>query len=398
MRARNVIILALAVLVLLAPASLAQGTLYGQVINGSRGAPRLPPGVPVVLHALKDNNIISKANTRTDATSIFVFTDSDAEADITYLAATEYLGVPYYSNLVSFDQGQVSATLVITVYETTTLPSVITCDLANFIIDFGKHSLRLQEVLSVNNTSDRIYTGQADPELDNKMVTLRFWLPHDATELRVGNGDDQTSIIRTGDGFCETQAVSPGSHDYSFSYALSYTGTAYHLEKVLYYPTAQFNLLVANTGATVQSPQLTAHGSRQTGQGSYLFFSAEDLAADTRLHIELSNLPQAGTQRTISQGRSVTTTDRILKWLVLCAGVACLLTALSYPFVRRQRSVAATTARTSSLQEREQLLHSLADLDDPFAVGDTGEADYRRQRSAQKARLIRVLEQLEEQR
>ncbi len=71
--------------------------------------------------------------------------------------------------------------------------------------------------------------------------------------------------------------------------------------------------------------------------------------------------------------------------LVLVAG------AIGGWFWRRQRPEAAGTGAAAA-RNKDELLESIAELDDEYAAGQVPEADYRPERAALKQRLLKVWE------
>ena len=328
MRASRFLV-ALVCLLLLATPAHAQVSIRGQVRNGTRDGPSVAPGTSVTFVGLRNNSIVSTSDLATDASGGFTVPAFKPEADMTYVASVEYLGVPYYSNLLIGDELTAESAFTVTVFETTPLSSTITLDPAHVIIEVSERALRVQELFFVQNAGDRTYVGQADPRLNSQVTTLHFSLPLDATELSIGGGDDLTQIIRTGDGFFDTSPIPPGSHEYQFSYALSYTGATHTVSKTFFYPTAQFIVLVTDVGTSVTSPQLTSQGTRSMGATDYLLLSArEPLSPGSQVQINLANLPQT----LAVQGTAPA--DAYLRWLALGAGVLALLASLGFAFSR----------------------------------------------------------------
>jgi len=383
--------------VVLISAAAAQGNTTGSVVNGTAGA-ALPGGLNVTVHQVQsDGEIILHSRANTDAQGRFAVDTLGLPAGTNLVASAEYLGVSYYSAPFSFQEGQLSASPTITIYETSALPNYVICNPLHLIVEVADGTLRFQEIVYIQNAADRTFVGWPDPTVTSAFTpTLHFSLPPEATDLTIGSDGQVDGTIRSADGFYETSPLLPGTTEYSFSYSCPYTTATYTLEKAFFYPTPQFNLLVTDVGIRIDSPQLTQHGSRQMGTSRYLFSSAMDIQAGARIPIVLSNLPQPSTTQAASSAPRGSSADLILKWLILAAGAAFLLWTLSRPLLRRGHTASLETSAASPHEEREALLHALASLDNRFAAGKLEADDYARQRIALKDRLVQVWPESEE--
>jgi hypothetical protein len=328
MSARSLLI-ALAVFLALSFSVYAEGgSIQGRLVNGTDSPPRPLAAHPVQLYA-ESQGEKALQETLSDADGHFVFQGLDPNSQEHYVIGAEYTEVAYYSDWIVLTPITPTVSISLPVYETTTSDSGIVMQPVHLLVSFSEGKIRVQEIVFVENQSARSYIGQPEATLNNRLVSLRFSLPKEATELEFADASTEDGILRMPEGFVETRPVSPGRWSYIYSYSLNYTGAAYDFHKTLFYPLQNLNLLVADTGVSVESQQLVSKGRRETQSGAFLYWSADSLARGSELLVSFRKLPPGGTVEVRTPHVSA------LRWVAL--GLLALLAALaiSYPFWKR---------------------------------------------------------------
>jgi hypothetical protein len=301
------------------------GSIQGQLLNSTAAPPRPLAAYAVQLYA-ESQGETPLQETQSDTNGAFAFQGLDLNSQEHYVVGAEYVNVAYYSDWIVLSPTTPTVSISLSVYETTTSDSNIVIQPAHLLVTFAEAKILVQEIVFVENKGARTLTGKPDPALNNEPAILRFSLPKEATELQFADSSIENGILRTPEGFVETRPVSPGRWSYIYSYSLNYTGTAYDFRKPILYPLQNLNLLVADTGVTVESKQLVSKGRRETQGGAFLYWSADSLARGSEIVISFRQLPPGGTAEVRTPHTSA------LRWVALGILALIVLLALSYPF------------------------------------------------------------------
>jgi hypothetical protein len=356
-----------------------EGVIEGQVTNGTAGAPaESVAGLEVALYEVVGGSPVPLATTTSDAEGWFRFEGLATHPDLSYSFQVEYEGIVYGAQS-GFPADETLLHVAATVYETTTSDSNIVVDRQHVIVDFGAGTALFQELYIFNNTGDRIYVGEAG-------TTLRFSLPDGAADLSFSDAETEAHMVQTDSGLAFVRPVMPGQSQVMYSYDLPYDGTALAVSRRVLYPTSSLDLLVANAGVLVESPQMAYQGVTGGDQTAYQHFSAENLPGETVVELRLSGSPQeaggtAGGRTGWSRG--------LYEFGPMMALALGLLGGL-LPFAQRRwgrRPEPAAEREVDPGTQRGELLHLLADLDDAFAEGRLDEESYRQLRGKMKGRL-----------
>jgi len=319
-------------ILLVAPAAAqGQGTIAGQVTNGTLGGP--VTDLPVTLHIFQGMQEAGTKETTTDAEGRFQFSDLDEEAF--YFVTVVYQDIEYPSGLLRFKEGQTELDVPLTVYEPGTDDTALHIERAHLIVDFEPGALVIGEMLVLVNESDRVYVGAESQEQDLRPVVY-IDLPADAQDLQLDGGELGQRFVQTAEGFADTNPVLPGANQLIYSYRLPVSEEAadYTLERTFPYPVAHLNVLVADVGTHLHSEQVAFQGSVGAQGQRYLNYTGSNLAAGTRLTLELVGLPKEfGREAGFAAPRPVTRQDRQrpIAWLGVGLAVLGVGLALSYP-------------------------------------------------------------------
>jgi len=397
------LVLLLAVVALAAPPSQTPtetpvGAISGQVGNATTG---LPAGnVAVTLHRWQGDTELSPFTAQATADGHFQFQDLDT-GDPVYQVEVTYDGVRFHSDFIRFDPGVTQMAVPVDVYETTDSPEAITVERFHFIIMLEEPGLlSVLELYQFSNRGDHAYVGTVNS--DGQRETVRMALPAGAQDLALQGGTLGLDFLARDGHLVATSPVIPGvgTLDAAFFYFIPYSEDSISLDRTLYYDTASVNGLLMDAGARVQSGTLTFAGERVAQEQSFLQYTGQDLKAHTTLDITLESLDsiQALGAPDASGGAASTALPAGLNqttvlWVMLGLGALGVAFALAYPRLRPRLRGKVKPGQTNLPLERQQLLLTLARLDQAYQAGQLDEAVYRHTRAQRKAQLAELWRQ-----
>lgn len=374
-----------------------QGKIEGTVVNVTKDAALgSTANLTVTLMSLAQGatSIITRT-IQTDADGRFVFTNLDTTSTTRYLATTRYADVEYYSNILAFTSDATSLSTTISVYESTDNPNVVQILETHLIVDVQAPWLVVQQIVVLENTSDRVYVNRANVP---HPPTLLLPIPAKAIDVQFDDRTvDQTTL--RGDGVLTyTLPIGPGKDQIIFEYAVPYTAPKYEFNLSLFNDVGRLALYLVDVGATIQSQQLSPAPNPMEGTPGapkLIVVAGEKLAAGTTVKAILDKLPAA------SGSSSPTTTTSALPFgntqtitvvlIALAAGV--LATLIAYPLLRKRHRIEEEDEdeEDDTRDARTELLKQIAALDDAFEAGEISEAEYKTKRAALKTRAKEML-------
>ncbi|MCC7353778.1 MAG: c-type cytochrome [Anaerolineae bacterium] len=376
-----------------------KGIVSGAVTNGTPGGGSVE-GITVTLHAFEGNTEGEARTTAADDQGRFRFEGINTDPALTYAVVANYRDLPYASEILAFPDEVTALSLPVEVYETTEDSSGVRIERAHFIIDFEQNNLLMGELYFFSNDKDRTFVGTKNEA--GQSVVLRFTLPQGATNLDIDGGVLGARFVETPNGFADTMPLPPGqgSRQVLFRYNLPYSTPSLRLLREINYDVANVNLLVADRGAEVTSPQASLQGTRGTQDATYLNYEGSNLRAGQSLELNFAKLPRAGGSVSTAITNSSTT-------LVVGLGVGALLMAglLVYGLVLRKPSPVLATVGESPVAassgkdvvaQRQRLVAAIARLDDEYEAGKVAEDAYRRRRTKLKGQLLEIARQMQE--
>lgn len=369
-----------------------RGTIEGQVVNGTAGAPEVGEGVAVVLHVDLGDSETTPLETTTDGEGRFRFDGLDTDPDLEYWPEAIYLDVPY--SVVSplrFEDGQPSLSATLTVYETTSDDSAISLSSVHSIVESFGEVLRITEIHLLSNSGDRAYVGGSDDQ--NPDTTVSVPVPENAVGLSFEEDTQGGRFVEVEGGLRDTAPVPPGSETslIFMSYHLMVAGDTIPLERRFAYPVANLNMLVAQPGLTLRSEQLESRGTQLFQDRQYEFFVAENLGPETPLVIELIPVadPSAGAEAggmapSGAQGATGPTRGNqgVLLWIGFSLAGLAIVGAVVYSASSARPAPAHRSASSVASDPRAQrMLSELAKLEEALEAGQVDEETYESQRT-----------------
>lgn len=367
------------------------GVLTGQVVNATQNQP--VGNVQVTLRAFENNTEIETATTQADAEGNFSFANLPTDHTTFYVVETNYQGVSFSSEPGLFVPNSNETTLNLNVYETTTSDQAVSLTRINYLLSFAPNALNVIQLFMVSNSGDRAYVGENGQ-------TFTFSLPQGATNVAFQN-DIEGRFVQTENGYADTQPIVPGEEGLLVVaiYDIPYNGDTLTVDVPIPDDVGSTNLLVQNSGATLNSQQLEFVDTRQVEGSEFSIYSGGSLSAGDTLRLELTGLnniefagPPSSEQPGAIAAPPGAIDQTILRWIIIgLGGVVIVAAVVVYPQIR-PRVAHPADEEEDPAASRQKLLLTLARLDDAFEAGQLDEQVYRRARARYKAQLAQVME------
>lgn len=356
-----------------------QGTVRGQVVNGTLGSAAMT-GLNVTLRIFDSPLNEETHETTLNADGSFAFEDVAISPDRAYIATTLYQDRVFTSDMVSGDTSAGMLELPITVFETTNDPSVITINSFVAQIVQAEGSLQVAQIVRFSNASNTIFT--LDETLDgDRHPSVNVPMPQGAEILSTADDPNRYTLSSDGRTLIDTLPVYPGqNHLVHIIYRLPFDGSA-RVELPLDYPLQGLVRLLVEPGSlTIRGDQVPSLGTQSLGSAVVEAYGAEvTLPAGSTLRYEIAG---AGAV----QPALVLTSD-LLPYILIAVGSASILVAAAlYYFGRRSPTPAGNDDRA-----RQILIEQIAELDDLNQKGQIDPAAYKERRERLKARLASLM-------
>lgn len=387
-----------------AQAPTGNGKIEGLITNSSKDAkPASAANLDIVLVTVPASaTSMITTTSKSDGNGKFSFSNLDTVSTTRYFVTTNYGSVDYFSDLLTFSSPQSTTVQAnFSIYESTEDPSVLKVTQTHIVLDVQTPWLAVQEILALENTSDRVYVGKA---VGPHRFTVSVPLLPKAIDVQFDDPNVQDSIL-VGDGVLTyTLPIGPGQDQIVFQYAVPYIPPNYDFVMNLPFALDKFGLYMPDMGATITSKQLTAAPNpmgNTAGAPKFLAMAGSGFSAGTSIKATINNLPSVPVSGTAPSGSGSTTTvpiaagdnSQTIGLIVLgIAGVAAI-GLLAYPVLRRRSERAALVEKQAGApanNERMDLLQQIADLDDDHETGKVTDAEYQEKRAALKAKLVEL--------
>jgi mono/diheme cytochrome c family protein len=369
----------------------AVGTVRGQIVNGTAGAP-IPPDLPITLFYYDADLRESTLTTTADANGAFVFTDVPMSETFQYAAIATYGDRSFFNPPVP---GSASGALdlQVTIYELTEDPSVLTITGMVAQVTAIGESLEVTQLFTVNNFSDRAFST-AQTTVDGRPVSLTMPLPPGAIIVGFPNGEARFVASQDGTAVQDTLAVLPNAqHIVAVVYIIPYAGSAIIEQPFNYAVNGGVRVLVRPETVTLRGDRLPSTGTETVGQtewsgyGGVLTFAAGDV-----LRYELAGAAESVAGR---DGGVVTANNLLPIILLVIVGEILLVGGLYWWWRRRRAAGAAATGARPTQNDpmlMDGLIRQIAELDAQHERGEIADEAYQRQRALLKARLTELMD------
>ena len=359
------------------------GAVTGQVVNKTAGGASTA-GTTVLLIAFgrKEQAPVGQRSAQTDADGRYAFDRLDRDPNLVYIALARYQNVNYPTDQPFQLQADSTYQADISVYEATTADDAIQLERLNLlVVGADQGVVQFMEMGSLVNNSDRTFVT-ANPQDQALAHALKFALPNGALGVQMQTGFNDKDVIPGVGGVQVTSPVLPGRHEFALSFQLPYAGSNADLSMQLPYPTATYSVYLPDTGLKLDASGLAAGGQAQLGGQAYALYTASNLPKSVMIGSQLSGLGSTGA---IAPNQLA---------LISLGVVLCVLGGGVFLFGRRLRPAApgdSPRIAVDTEQERLELVVRLAALDERFAAGEIGQAEYGAERDRGKQRLRELL-------
>lgn len=362
------------------------GTISGQITNATPGSP-VPTDLKAVLHSLDSQFNDQPREVDVADNGSFNFSDVPFQADRNYIVTVIYQGRTFASEFKSADLTTTALQLPVNIYELTSDPSVI--QITGWVAQITgiEGALRIAQVVSFTNVSDRAYSTDQLPN-DDRYASVQVNIPADAQILSVAP-DDQRYVMSS-DGFAviDTAPVMPGEeHIFQVVYSVPFSGELEVQEPLGYALQGPARLLVTPDTMQVTSalfaplgPQILRDQTYQ-GYGATLILNADDTL---RYRVRGTIVNSSG-----ASGDGVVTANNLLPIALILIGVAAIVSAFLISL--NSRTKPHQTSDDSQVL-MDGLIRQIAELDEMYEAGDLDETAYQKRRAKLKSRLVALMD------
>jgi hypothetical protein len=355
------------------------GTVSGQVLNKTNGGGATGgTSVQLIAFGRKEQAPLGQQTVQADADGRYVFNGVDRDPNIVYLTVARFQNVNYPSDQPFQLQDQPTAQADIGVYDATGADDGIQLESLNLLVMGAQQGvLQCMEMGALLNNSDRTFVT-ANPQDQALANAVKFALPKGALSVQMQAGFSDQDVIPSLGGIQVTSPIPPGRHQFAMSFQLPYSGSDVDVSMQIPYPAGSYSMYLPDTGVKLQGSPLQAGGPTQLGGQSYSLYTAANVAKSTMIGGTLSGL--GGTTGLAPNQLALISLGVVL--FVIGGGVILFGGRLRGP-----RFVERVPAGIDHDQERLELVVRLAALDERFAAGEVGQAEYDTERARGKQRL-----------
>ncbi|MFC2070084.1 carboxypeptidase-like regulatory domain-containing protein [Chloroflexota bacterium] len=263
-----------------------QGTVEGQVINGTEGGGSVA-GLEITLITYVDNAVDATRAETTDSDGKFRF--DNITIGYQHLVSANYMGVHYY-NPVVFEVDEITAYVEVGVCDTTDSDEMIRVQLSHTIIYVEEDSIKITEMFWFVNDGDRTYTGT-----DGVLI---FTLPEGAADFEAPQELLSDYQFLDNNRLFYLVPFPPGERQLVFSFNLAKPDSDELIIPLeINYPTDTYELMVSGEDIEVIASQMTPIEPVTTDSGEqFIHFRDESLPRGTVTDLRLSGLSESGGQ------------------------------------------------------------------------------------------------------
>ncbi len=369
-------------------------TVRGTLVNGTEGF-AVPENLTVLLLITgPDGTLAGTGQTLAEPDGSFVFDGIPRVPEGVYTLSVDYGGV-FYGRTIPEDELEGEKT--ISVYEPTEDAEIILVDRQVMVItgfDVSQRMATATEFVRFTNPTDRTLQPNLETARPGMFSFMRFALPPNAANVTVQSDLRGGEVISVGTGFALTAPVPPGEHSVDFAYTFPIDGGIVTYRNSLPQGAGIFQILVPERWDRIEIGGLEARQPVGIQDEIYRAWEGRDIPAGPGVNIMMSGLPRPGVFARVGStlgGESF--------WLVAIPSAvgAALAALLIVGAIRCFRPEAAEVgvgelrvdeSDVISASERQDLVLSLAHLDELYGNGGIEEEQYLQQRAALVARAL----------
>jgi mono/diheme cytochrome c family protein len=347
-------------------------TITGQVQDGTDGD--LPSGLEANLFVYDHDEQVYTAADSLNQNGSYSFQDVPTAAGYSYFVSVDYLGLSYFSEFATVEDGDSDRIdLPIVIFDTTTDTSQLASELVQLFFDFSQPgSVRVIQRVVITNIGNQAVAPTAEGE-----PVLTFSLPPEATDLQFESGALGDRYIGTQGGFGDLRAVAPGEpYENFFAYELPYSNRL-RIPAPIDLPTRAVLLLLPAGDIEVLGEKFQFTGTEDIDGLQYSAYVAEGgFMPGGGLTVELSGPHPNGSGLL----QSLAGDDRLL------LALAALTLAVGIAWIWLSRSANGKPLTPN------QLMDEIIALDESYEQGAVSQRTYEKRREALKDQLRSVVE------
>jgi hypothetical protein len=371
--------LGLLVAVTTAAAEPSDGTIDGQISNGTAGA-GVPIGdaVTLLVFGKAAQTLQDQFTAVLDDDGRYSFANLERSANLVYLVRVRHAGVAYSSSELIDLQQDPAGHADVQVFETTTSDAAIRLERLNLLVASADPGLvQLYEMGTLVNSGDVTFVPE-NPQAGALAHGLRFGLPSGALGAQLETGFSNADLGPAPGGVQLTGPVVPGRHEFALTFRMPYTGTSADLGLQLPYPTATYNVYLPDGELRLESDRLAAQGRTDFGTRTFILATAENVSGTAVVAAQLKGLPSAGGElNPIQIGLAV-------------VGAVLVVVGLGTVIYGAWAARRGQPALAPLERERQRLITRLVVLDERFEAGRIPPHRYHSARARGKRRLVQL--------
>jgi hypothetical protein len=355
------------------------GTVTGTLMNKTNGG-SATGGTPVILVAFgrKEQAPLGQQTVQADANGQYTFNNVDRDPNIVYLTVAKFQNVNYPADQPFQLQDHASTQADIAVYDATTADDGIQLESLNLLVmGAAQGTVQCMEMGALLNNSDRTFVT-ANPQDQQLANAIKFALPKGALGVQMQTGFSDQDVIPALGGIQVTSPIPPGRHQFAMSFQLPYNSSDVDVSMQIPYPTSSFSVYLPDSGIKLDRSPLQSGGPTQLGGQTYTLYSTANVAKSTVIGGQLSGL--GGSNGLGPNQLALISLGVVL--LVIGGGVLMFGGRM-----RMQRQAEPLATGVDGEQERLELVVRMAALDERYAAGELGQAEYELERGRGKQRL-----------
>ena len=344
-------------------------TLSGRVVNGTAEVGALTDLQVTLSFQSNTGDVIERVTSTLDG-GVFHFLNLPPQGNPGYVLSTTYLEVEYTSRMLG---EPLTEPLEVTVYDLTDdfkALYLIDDTLVLTAADKKNRQIEILEAVKLRNNSDRTF------HTSEPMNLIRFTLPEGATDLDVETSLPGGHIVQVNLGFALTTPIPPGEHDILYVYRVPYNGSILNYQPHFPMGVESYRIMVPAGLAWADSSDMSNASQATVGDRTFGVLEAKNIPTSGRVNLSITDLPQPSLmQRAQNVGES-----RSFQRGMLPAFAGLVLSGLlGYTLVRRRASFAKIGEVDGNTHD--ELVISIATLDELFASGDITEKAYKQKRN-----------------
>ena len=345
--------------------------IEGYIINGTADQPALA-NVPVNIYVLHADNSVVSQTIQSDAQGKFVADVISATHGDTIYGEVVYKNLNFFNGPVAYGL-DLTATLPITVFESTQDTSKVTINALHIVAVPDATGLQVSEIYVLSNSGDRYVAGFGQP-------ILHLSVPNGATSISADPNMPADTLVPNGDGVDYYDAIPVGSKATQIVFQYHLTGSSFVLDRPMLQNVGVVNLLLQSDVAQLRGvgDQFSSQGAQPIQGQTYQQFSAQNLKPGDKLSFRIE------------------TAVGPVNWPVVLGGGLIVLGLIGIIVWQVQQRRGLKSAPKQQLAEAAQadqdaLIDQIAALDDLHAAGKVDDDVYTARRAQLKKKLMELM-------